>query len=421
MTDITLSTFTDQAAEENVVASLLFDPETFPAVRSIVTPDYFYSAKLGSIFRAFSEEYEKRGLLDLATLAKVAGVPLQDVAHCMTVDVIPSLAPVHARKVAELSYKRHVAKQTMQTLAELETLTPAEIAKKFSDIAAEITISNHSKAVFDAKALCNRVLNLQQARMDNRVEVRGLNIGFPFLGRLLKGMQPKRVTVIAAATGFGKSTLALNLLHNVTVADHRALFISNENDVDLNLDRLCGIFSGLKLKDIESGNHHDIAIDFGSRFFNSGLFMTDNSPRTIEEIIGTISRHAIQHKIQIAFIDYIGEITHSGDTRETEEARLARYAQKIVDCAKSLEIHIVLMAQLNRQGNTKGRPSKAELAGCFRIAQKAHSLLLFWQDDQGRDILTIDKNRQGPAGIDIRMQFDRTTQRITEDRILTAD
>lgn len=46
---------------------------------------------------------------------------------------IPSLAPVHARKVAELYHKRHVVKQTMQTIAELETLTPAEIAKKYSD------------------------------------------------------------------------------------------------------------------------------------------------------------------------------------------------------------------------------------------------------------------------------------------------
>lgn len=418
---IDISTFTDQYAEESVVASILIDSDAFLSVRAIVRPESFYAVKLGAVFKAFSEQYEKNGLLDMETLAQVAGVQTHYVAHVMSADVIPSLVNMYARKVAELSHKRHVVTKTMLTLSELSTLTPEEIAKKFSDIAAEITSSSHSKPVFDAKALCNRVLELQQARLDNRSEVMGLNIGFPILGKLLKGMQPKRISVLAAATGFGKSTFALNLLHNVVVADHRALFISNENDIDLNLDRLCGIFSGLKVKEIESGNRHEVAVDFGCKFFNSGLFMTDNSPRTIEEITGTISRYAIQHKVQVVFLDYIGEISYSGDTRETEEARLARYAQKLVDCAKSLEIHIVVMAQLNRSGNKRGRPEKNELAGCFKIAQKAHSLLLFWQDDKQRDILSIDKNRQGPAGIDIQMHFDRTTQRISENRILTAD
>ncbi len=416
-----LSTFSDQYAEQAVIAAMLMDTDAYIEIRSILTTDSFYSPQLGAIFGAFSAQFEKKSLTDLGTLAKIAGVAVSEVAHCLTTDVIPSLAPHNARKIADLHHKRHVYRQTMNTLAQLETLTPAEIAKKYSDLAAEITISTHSKAVFDSKALCNRVMEMQEARLENRGKVDGIEIGFPILGKLLKGLHPKRMTVIAAATGFGKSTLALNLLSNIVNGGHRALFLSNENDIDMNLDRMCGIFSGLKIKEIESGERYEVAVDFGQRFFNSGLFMTDNSPRTIEEITGTISRYAIQHKIEVAFIDYIGEISHSGADRETEEARLARYAQKLVDCAKSLEIHIVVMAQLNRQGNKKGRPEKNELAGCFRIAQKAHSLLLFWQDEKQRDILTIDKNRQGPAGIDMLMNFDRTTQRIAETKIMTAD
>ncbi len=412
--------FTDMMAEEEVVGAVLLDSDIFPDIRAVLSHDHFSDGRLAAAFKVFGEQYEKRGHLDLTTIAELAQVQVQLLAQCMT-DVIPALAPGKARRLASLAQKRLVRTRLQHVHSQLGTLDPEDIAKQLSDIAANVVTGCRSKAVYDAPSLCKRVVKLQEARVERRPEAWGLEIGYSLLSRLLKGLQSKRITVIAAATGFGKSTLALNLLHRIVLAGHRALFISNENDVDLNLDRLCAIHSGLKVKDIESGEHHKVATTFGESFHRSGLFMTDNSPRTIEEVVGTISKFVVQHKVQVAFIDYIGEISHSGDNRETEEARLAKYAQKLVDCAKSLEIHLVVMAQLNRQGNSKGRPSKAELAGCFKIAQKAHSLLLFWQDEKRRDVLTVEKNRQGPAGIDIEMTFNRTTQQIFEAGVLTAD
>lgn len=418
-----LPTFADTNAEREIIGAILYESDSFVDVRGIIRPEMFYRPEYGAIFKIFAEQFEKKALTDLGTLAKIAGIPAHDLADCMAADIIPSLAPNRARKVAELYHKRNIQRQAMQTIARLDTMTPEEIAKSFSDMAAEVIASNQKKPVYDHKELCLRVIKTQDERQQNQTSgtVQGITPGYPILQRAIKGFIAKRMTVIAAATGFGKSTLALNFLFNVVTAGHRALFISNENDVDLNLDRLCGILSGVKIKDIESGEQWQVADTFQNHFFNSGLFMTDNSPRTIEEIVGTINRHSIQHKVEVVFVDYIGEISPNGDARETEEARLARYAQKLVDCAKSLEVHVVVMAQLNRQGNTKGRPTRAELAGCFKIAQKAHSLLIFWQDEHKRDILTIDKNRQGVAGIDIQMAFDRTTQKIDEIRVITAD
>jgi len=80
-----------------------------------------------------------------------------------------------------------------------------------------------------------------------------------------------------------------------------------------------------------------------------------------------------------------------------------------------------MLTQLNREGNKTGRPGKTELGGCFRIAQKAHCLILFWQDDQKNDIVTIEKNRQGPAHVDIKMEYDRPMQLISECGYWDAD
>jgi uncharacterized protein YigE (DUF2233 family) len=93
---------------------------------------------------------------------------------------------------------------------------------------------------------------------------------------------------------------------------------------------------------------------------------------------------------------------------------LTRYSQALLEASRTLGCHIVVLAQLNRDGNRKGRPGKTELQGCFKMAQKAHALLIFWQNEDGQDILTVDKNRQGPAKVDIAMNFQRTTQKISE-------
>ena len=122
----------------------------------------------------------------------------------------------------------------------------------------------------------------------------------------------------------------------------------------------------------------------------------------------------LQHGVELVFVDYIGEIALDGVKNENEEARLTRYSQALLEASRTLNCHIVVLAQLNREGNRKGRPSKTELQGCFKMAQKAHSLLIFWLNEDGQDILTVDKNRQGPAKVDIAMKFRRTTQRITE-------
>jgi len=73
-----------------------------------------------------------------------------------------------------------------------------------------------------------------------------------------------------------------------------------------------------------------------------------------------------------------------------------------------------MLAQLNRSGNMRGRPTKTELSLCFRMAQKAAALLCMWQNDEGLDLIYVDKNRQGAGKVDIAIKFNRANQRIRE-------
>ena len=411
----------DLDLEKQIIGGLINDRNSFLDVALELSAEDFGSGEMARIYETFHSEYAKTSFVDTATLAAKSGVNPRTLTECMEAGWNTAGMKQKARKLAELAHKRRAHKECTLLLKDLYCLDAEEIAARLSGVAASISLQNEKKQVYDASALVKRVQDLQEQRKQDPGYIRGIRSGYPILDRTVRGFRSRRMTVIAAATGFGKSTLALNLFGNIVMADHRALFISCENDADDNLDRLCGIASALDLKDVESGsNSLRVWNDFQRTFSGKSMFLSDNSPRNVDEICATISRYAIQHQIEIAFVDYIGEISGEGRDRETEEMKLARYTQRLLDTAKSMNVHLVLLAQMNRQGNQKGRPTKAELAGCFRIAQKSHSLLIFWQEDNKQDVLTIDKNRQGPAGVDIAVSFDRGRQTIKEQGLWSS-
>ena len=176
------------------------------------------------------------------------------------------------------------------------------------------------------------------------------------------------------------------------------------------------MITGEEIRDIESGRYAaDISAKVAEALQNAPLFLTDNRPRTIHECVGTMTRYALQHGVRYVVLDYIGEIAaDAGPRNESEEQRLARWTQMLLDTARMLGIHLVLLAQLNRSGNMRGRPTKTELAGCFRIAQKSAALLVLWQNEKGQDLISVDKNRQGAGKVDIAVRFNRANQRIRE-------
>jgi len=407
--------FADLQSEQELVGNLLNEPNSVLDVMGYLAPEDFTNQSMGAAFECFVSAFNAGERLDTRTLAERSGVAPSVLAACLEEGWLSANIKFRAKKLVELSHKRRTNSECRRLVAELATLDSQEISARLSGLAAQLSLKGSAKKVYSAKDLCNRVLDLQKSRVEANGEVSGAMTGFALLDKSIRGLKPKRATFIAAGTGFGKTTLALNVFHNVVMSGKKALFLSNENDVDDNLDRLCGVVTGHDLKDIESGaSYEPVCFNFATKYKDKMAFLSDNSPRNIDEVCAIISKHAIQDQIDIAVVDYIGEISGDPKDREAEEAKLARYGQRLVDCAKSMNVHLIILAQLNREGNKKGKPTKTELGGCFRLAQKAHTMLLFWQDEKKNDIISVEKNRQGPAGLSVAVNFNRNTQRITE-------
>jgi len=413
-------TYADETAEKEIIGNLLNDADCAVEVMGFLSPEDFTSVELAAAYGAFCECFANAEQVDVRMLAERSKAPVPLLAECMDLGFMSANIKWRATKVVEHSHRRRTILECRQLAASLGTMTSAEISGKLSEIAAGITLKSSDKKVYGANELVLRVAASQQQRFKDRGKVDGILTGYRLTDEQVRGLKGKRVTVIAAGTGFGKTSLALNLFNNAVRANVPSLYVSNENDVDDNLDRLCAMTANADMKQVESGlAYESVCFKFQKLYQGKNAFMSDNSPRNIDEVCATISKYVIQHGIKLAVVDYIGEISGEVKHRESEEAMYARYSQRLVDCARTHNVHIIILAQLNREGNKKGKPTKAELALCFRLAQKAHTMMLFWQDEtsngETQDVITIEKNRQGPAKIDIAVTFNRPTQLIKEE------
>ncbi len=415
------ASFYDKDIEMEIIGALLTDNASFLQIFDQLKADDLYSPDLARCYKTFSELYEK-GIsgktIDLGILAEYANVKPALLVECMDVGFTAANIEYRARRVKSLSQKRELYRRLKGLEQQITELEPAVIANSLSEIASDIALSGDRKRTYSTTELIGLVDKTQTERAKEPNHIRGIKTGLHFLDKILRGLQPKSLTLIAAATGFGKTTLALNMLSNIARAGHKILFISNENDVQMNLDRLSGIAANRPLKEVSSGfNASNVTEEFRKAYQQSSMFLTDNAPRDINEICGLMRKYSIQHGVEVVILDYIGEISESGSGRgqmESEEQRLARWTALLLQTARAQNVHLILVAQLNRAGNAGGRPTKAELALSFRMAQKSHSMLLFWQDTNGQDVLTVEKNRTGQTGVSIAVNFNRHTQRITD-------
>ena len=408
---------------EQLIGNLLNDNSGLLEIFDILRPDDFPNEETARCFRIICELSAKGidgRVIDLGMLAKYADIPAHRLMEWSESGWLSANIVWRAKEIKKLS-QQYVLDQRIGRLTPLiYELEPAEFANRLSELASEIVLDGDRKRVFSSQELVNIFEQTQLERATNSGRPRGIKTGLHYLDKVLTGLFLKCLTLIAAATGFGKTTLTLNVAYNIAMQGYKILFISNENDVAINLDRFCGIASNRRLKDIGTGyDSENVVKDFRNAFDGTNLFLSDNSPRDINEICGLIRKYSIQHGVEVVVLDHIGEvaIADSGEANrhESEEQRLARWTGQLLQTARAQGVHLILVAQLNRQGNSGGRPTKTELSGCFRMAQKAHSMLLFWQDTNGQDVLTVEKNRTGQAGVNIAVTFDRSTQRISDD------
>ena len=246
-----------------------------------------------------------------------------------------------------------------------------------------------------------------------KAKITGLSSGFDELDKLILGLHPAELIIIAGRPSTGKTTFAINIAENIIIKhDVPILIFSMEMSAEQITTRLLSSLSKIDLSKLRNGNLTDSdwqKLSSSVELISGKKFFIDDSANLSPFDVKSKSRKIFQkHKnIGAIIIDYIQlmRIPGSNDNKTNEMAEISR-SLKIL--AKELNVPIIALSQLNRglEQRIDKRPMMSDLRESGAIEQDADVIIFIYRDelynknskDTGLAEIIISKQRNGPTG-----------------------
>ncbi|CAH7379075.1 putative SF4 helicase domain-containing protein [Vibrio chagasii] len=230
------------------------------------------------------------------------------------------------------------------------------------------------------------------------------------LNRVIGGMFPTDLIVVAARPAVGKTAWGLNVVHNCPNAVFG--FISSEMSNEQLSKRLIASETGidsfkLRKPHLLSEKEFSSTKEAASKLKGRKIYLEDKGKINIAEVRDCIEEWVKYYGVEIVVLDYIQRI--ESDRRHNNKAEEVGYiAKRVKEIAKEFGICIIALAQINRDAAKDNRPpTMADIKASGDIEQEADIIILLHKRSMGTDEANFDciveaiveKNRHGSIGI----------------------
>lgn len=428
-------------AEAEFVALCLIHrhQEALFAFMEVLTPAYFYINNHAILFGVYQKLYrEGKEITPFAVrqLLTEAGSPF-DEQYLLKIEFsyVGSLYDIEnlIESLVEAYRKRtlvNILRNNLIAAAAKETAFKT-ISNKLSDQLTDITADSLKNSSIDLKEIgkkgffgteltlkefVNRQRELFKA---GKSTLRGLPTHFKNVDSKISGLCKGNFVVVAARTGVGKTTFCLNIMRQMAAAGTKIGFVSMEMCEDEIYTKLACMDANLSFRDVTEGRINDfqsIELDESiNQMEKLPLYIDSDGDVTINQLISRVKRMVLIKEVEVIFIDYLGLINHDEKFKNSYE-KFNDISRKLKALAMSLQIPIVCICQLNRQGDSD-TPSASNLRDSGQIEQDAHTIMMLVkiEDDYSPPYwaLMIKKNRFGPECV-VKLDFNGATGRMRE-------
>ena len=237
-------------------------------------------------------------------------------------------------------------------------------------------------------------------KMLSKEESDGLFTGYKDLDNLTNGLKSAEMIIIAARPSVGKTSLAMNIVENISFS-HK--YINNPKNIlvfslemsasSLAMRLICGK-AKVNMNDLRKGfvakNYAEKLNEISQQFQQAPIWVDDTSGLSINQIRAKARRVKSRNGLSLIVVDYLQLI--SGDryssSRENEISVISRGLKSM---AKELEVPVIVLSQLNRDSEKEKRdPRLSDLRESGSIEQDADIVMLLGKQRKGEDIRESD-------------------------------
>lgn len=270
------------------------------------------------------------------------------------------------------------------------------------------------------------------ARVGQGDQVTGLVTGFTDVDKVLGGLQPGEILLVAGATGMGKTVFGVNVAQYAAIRKNipTAILSLEMSKKQLTKRILCSM-AGIPSADlgyVSKDNQRAIdqikrkLLEAKALIDNAPLYIIDSTDVNINWIVSTCRRLKHTKNLGLVVLDYIQLVQGSANVAKFgKNVEMGEVSRKLKQLALGLNIPIIELSQINRMVDSTydKRPTLASIRDSGSIPQDADKIILLYREDYyGRlkddyvanNILTVDvaKNRDGCQGV-VSLYFDAST------------
>lgn len=420
-------------AERGVLGSIFFDNNRLDDVSAIIKPEYFYLDSHRTIFGAICRLREKdRRQFDAITVGeeleragemkKAGGFEyFREICECT-----PHAA--HATSYAELVREKALRRMTCAACSDgisnaFDENRPIEesVAEVDSRLMSVLEHGTPQGETDIGTALLDAMAEIQKGRK------RGVLTGFDQFDELTNGLQPGSLSILAARPSVGKTAFVVSLVLQIAERGIPVLFLSLEQSRHEIAMRTLSIRCGISFHELrkQGSTVNETQSDSIMRESNTvaewPIFVDDTADRDLAGVAAVCRSMKRKNKIGFVVIDYL-QLMRAHDPRIPREQQVAHMSRGLKMLAKSLDIPILVLAQLNRQVEMRDaksrRPKLSDLRESGAIEQDADIVVFIdrpamYDSDAHESLakLYVEKQRNGPRG-DVVLNWTPGTMRF---------
>jgi replicative DNA helicase len=412
----------NREAEEAMLGSVLLNPEVYYDVAHFLSADDFYLHRNRWIWDAFSALNERRIPIDILTVSEeLEGQgQLEDVggpAYLTTLisNVTTSLhAEAYAHIVEDTATRRRLLQAATQ-IARLAYETETSVADIVDDAERTIFGVSERRMVRHLQPI-GTVLSEYYDRIDylhrHQGETLGVPTGFIDLDRLLGGLQPSDLLIIAGRPGQGKSGFCISVAKNASqIYKKRVALFSLEMSNEQLVQRLVAQETGIDSQRLRLGRLHDpewqLFTQAVSTLGDTQVYLDDTPAITPLQLRTKCRRLHSEVGLDLIIVDYLQLMT--GDTRIDNRVQEVSYiSRNLKALARELKVPVLAAAQLSRavESRRPPRPILSDLRESGSLEQDSDVVMFIYRPDQYEDDtlkeniaeIIVAKHRNGPQG-----------------------
>ncbi len=382
-------------AEQSVLGSVLIDSKCMDKVAEILpSSDYFYVSGHKKIYALVLEMFTSGEAIDYITLLNKLktdddGDSINYKSYLLQLaQSVPSVANVefYAAIVKDRYSTRLLvsAARDIITSASEGDLEPTELINFAEQKIFDIRKGKETSGLQRINEIVIQTfdrLDFLNSQAGN--ELSGIPTGIKDLDRVIMGLNPSDLILLASRPGMGKTSFSLNIAHHVgVVKEKKVAFFSLEMSKEQLVSRMLSAEGRIPGQTLRLGKLSEEEwtrlIEAGDVLSKAPIYIDDTPGITIPEMKAKIRRMG---EADLIIIDYLQLMSSSRriDNRVQEVSEITRNLKIL---AKELNVPVLTLSQLSRasEQRTDHKPVLSDLRDSGSIEQDADIVLFLYRE-----------------------------------------